>query len=69
MINTNEIAALLPTRKATSLNTRKDNHAHIQLQPITSNLIQQQTVIPPYTISTKFNIRKKYHTEPKKRNK
>jgi hypothetical protein len=61
-MNTSEVSVFLPTRKTISLNTRKDNRAYIQLQPITSNLLQHQGTISPYTVSTKFNIRKKYHT-------
>jgi hypothetical protein len=61
-MNSSEVSIFLPTRKSISISTRKDTRTNIQLQPIISNLLQQQIAISPYTISTKFNIRKKYHT-------
>mgnify|MGYP000863013781 FL=1 len=66
MINTSELSVFLPNRKAISLAPKRSDKVHVQLQPIVALPPDNKPDISPYTVSSKFNIRKKYHTEPKR---
>lgn len=65
-MHTNEAQGFLPTRHIT-LGTSSQTRGQVQLQPITSSLLNPGEGLSPYNMTTKFNIRKKHRSNDERR--